>query len=85
MSLDTDVIAASTQVKLQLTTRDPDFWLPEHTGPILVNTSMISDFSIFVPNIYPLTLTFTPPSRLPPLCALHAREYSSSNAQADPF
>lgn len=28
-----------TQVKLQLTTNQPDIALPESTGPILVNTS----------------------------------------------
>lgn len=41
MSLETNVSATTQQVKLHLTTRDRDLSLPEHTGPILVNTSMI--------------------------------------------
>jgi hypothetical protein len=41
-------VSAPTQVKLQLITRDTDLSLPEHTGPILVNTSMFC-FSMFQP------------------------------------
>lgn len=42
-----DAQAAQRQVRLQLTTREPDLALPEGTGPILVPTG--SYFLFFVP------------------------------------
>lgn len=37
--------ATQRQVRLQLSTRDPDIALPENTGPILVPTGNCSSFS----------------------------------------
>ena len=38
----TSVVSPQTQVKVQLSTRQPDISLPEPTGPILVNTSRLN-------------------------------------------